>query len=197
MNRRSSHIRVVFGVTASPFLLNATVRHRLELHSEDHTELVSKVLRSIYVDDIVTSSHSEEQAYQLYTEAKSLLKTGAFNLRKFLTNSRSLQIKVDEEESVPCSNSAESMETFTQATLGGTLDLYNGEHKVLGVTWNISSDQIVFSMTELAERARNLEPTKRNVVSLIGRFYDPLGFLAPIVVNYKIFMQALCEARIG
>ena len=46
--------RVVFGVTASPFLLNATVRHHLELHSEAHGELVSRVLRSIYVDDIVT-----------------------------------------------------------------------------------------------------------------------------------------------
>ena len=59
--------RMVFGVTASPFLLNATVRHHLELHSEAHGELVSRVLRSIYVDDIVTDSHSEEQAYKLYT----------------------------------------------------------------------------------------------------------------------------------
>ena len=52
-------------------------------------------------------------------------------------------------------------------------------------------------MTELAEQARSLEPTKRNVVSVIGRFYDPLGFLAPIVVKYNIFMQALCEAKIS
>ena len=34
-------------------------------------------------------------------------------------------------------------------------------------------------------------------MSLIGRFYDPLGFLAPVVVKFKIFMQSLCEARIG
>ena len=72
--------RVVFGVSSSPFLLNATVRHHLELHSEMHGDLVSKVLRSIYVDDIVASSQSD---YRLYTGAKALLKTGAFNLRKF------------------------------------------------------------------------------------------------------------------
>ena len=42
-----------------------------------------------------------------------------------------------------------------------------------------------------------MEPTKRNVISLIGKFYDPLGFLAPIVVRYKVFMQALCKAKIG
>ncbi len=72
--------RVVFGVNASPFLLNATVRHHLELHADTHREIVSKVIRSIYVDDIVTGSQSEEQAYQLYSEAKTLLKTGSFPL---------------------------------------------------------------------------------------------------------------------
>jgi hypothetical protein len=55
-------------------------------------------------------------------------------------------------------------------------------------------DQIVFSLEELAEQARGLEPTKRSV---IGKFFDPLGFLAPIVVRYKVFMQALCAAKIG
>ena len=161
------------------------------------------MLRSIYVDDIVAGSHSENEAYKLYTGAKMLLKSGAFNLRKFLSNSGSLQTKIDEEESSIRSNTAElndSTETFTQATqatLGRTQVLHDSEHKVLGVTWNVSSDQIVFSLTELAEQAKNLEPTKRNVISLIGRFYDPLGFLAPIVVRYKIFMQALCEAKIS
>ena len=155
-------------------------------------------MRSTYIDDIVTGSHSEEEPYQLYTGAKTL-KSGAFNLRKFVTNSKSLQTKIDEEESTPHNHAAEpsNPETFTQATLGGTHGLRDSEHKVLGVTWNVSSDQIVFSLTELAEQAKKLEPTKRNVISLIGRFYDPLGFLAPIVVRYKIFMQALCEAKIG
>ena len=132
----------MFGVTASPFLLNATVRHHLELYSEAHRELVSRVLRSIYVDDIVTGSHSEEQAYKLYTGAKSLLKMGAFNLRKLLTNSRSLQTKIDEKESPSCSNLAESSdstETFTQATLGGTQRLHDREHKILGITHLIRS----------------------------------------------------------
>ena len=49
--------QVVFGVTARLLLLNATLRHHLELHSETHGELISKVLRSIYVDDTVTGSH--------------------------------------------------------------------------------------------------------------------------------------------
>lgn len=33
------------------------------------------------------------------------------------------------------------------------------------------------------------------MVSLIGKFYDPLEFLSPIIVKYEIFMQTLCEAK--
>ena len=122
--------RVVFGVTCSPFLLNATVRHHLELHSETHGDLVAKVLRSIYVHDVVTGSHSEEQAYRLYTEAKALLKKGAFNLCKFTTNSSSLQARVDIEESDHFSKSSTitgAAETFSQVTLGRTQGVCEGE----------------------------------------------------------------------
>ena len=157
-------------------------------------------MRSIYVDDLVTGSHSENKAYKLYNETKLLLKTGAFKLRKFLTNSQQLQTKVDEEESELRSNQSEPADctgTFGQVTLGRKQELHDDEHKVLGVTWNVSSDQFVFSLTELAKQAKNLEPTKRDVVSLIGHFHDPLGFLTPAVVKFKIFMQSISEARIG
>ena len=44
--------------------------------------------------------------------------------------------------------------------------------------------------------ADNLQPTKRNLVSLIGRFYDPLGFLAPITIKFKVLFQKLCQSRL-
>ena len=45
--------------------------------------------------------------------------------------------------------------------------------KVLGVTWKPSSDLLVFDPSHIFAEANNLQPTKRNLVSLIGRFYDP------------------------
>ena len=69
--------------------------------------------------------------------------------------------------------------------------------KVLGVTWQPSSDSLVFDPSHILAEANNLQPsTKRNLVSLIGRFYDPLGFLAPVTIRYKVLFQSLCQSRL-
>jgi hypothetical protein len=47
--------RVVFGVSASPFLLNATIKCHLEHHQNTHPDLVKRLVESTYVDDIVTA----------------------------------------------------------------------------------------------------------------------------------------------
>ena len=38
---------------------------------------------------------------------------------------------------------------------------------------------------------------KRNLVSLIGKFYDPLGFLTPITIKFKILFQKLCQIKLN
>ena len=58
--------RVVFGVSSNPFLLNATVHYHLESQAETHQELVEKIPRSIYVDDVVSGTPSEKEAYNVY-----------------------------------------------------------------------------------------------------------------------------------
>jgi hypothetical protein len=40
------------------------------------------------------------------------------------------------------------------------------------------------------------EPTKRRVTSIVGKFYDPLGYLSPLVIKFKIFFQELCEKKL-
>ena len=225
---------------------------------------MAKILNSMYVDDIVSGAETEEKAYTIYMRTKALLKSASFNLRKFASNSNSLQevVNLEEAQSYPeselqyttypdgqdlqsqlhsvshpeegnaqsqiqpvshleagvtqsqlqttsqperkdqqptCQSSPhpESFyadETFAQTTLGGQQKLLPGEQGILGVKWDITTDQFIFNFGELARSARGLKPTKR---SLVGSFYDPLGFLAPIVVKFKIFLQTLCKAKLG
>jgi hypothetical protein len=77
--------RVVFGVSSSPFLLNATIKYHLEQCLDSHPDLVPNLMESTYVDDIVTGANSEDEAFRLYSAAKDLFRLGGFNLRKFLT----------------------------------------------------------------------------------------------------------------
>ena len=41
--------RVVFGVSASPFLLNAMIKHHVEGFSSSHSELASKGAPTVYL----------------------------------------------------------------------------------------------------------------------------------------------------
>ena len=188
--------RVVFGVSSSPFLLNATIRHHLEQYREVQPRLVEKLSKAAYVDDIITGTDNEEEAHQLFTRSKEMLKEGGFNLRKFCSNSTLLQMKIDSQEVHDKSVPTQTDETYASSTLGSAQSARTGERKVLGVRWDLATDQLVMSLEDVASAASDLEPTKRAIVSLVGKMYDPLGLLSPIVVQLKIFIQELCEAKL-
>jgi hypothetical protein len=59
------------------------------------------------------------------------------------------------------------------------------------VRWDVQDDQLVFDLRSLAEIAKDHQSKKRNVVSLVGQIYDPLGYLSPVTVTFKILMQSL------
>ncbi len=80
--------RVMFGVSSSPFLLNATIDHHLKSFSFAKPELVKTLVQSIYVDNVIAGATDEDSALQLYQESKEILRKGGFNLRKFTTNVR-------------------------------------------------------------------------------------------------------------
>ena len=56
--------------------------------------LVERLLNSIYVDDVTYGANTEDEAYQLFTVSTRIFAEGGFNLRKFVTNSVSLQQKI-------------------------------------------------------------------------------------------------------
>ncbi len=69
-------------------------------------------------------------------------------------------------------------ETYVEATLGDSYPLGVEEQKVLGVRSRPSNDQFVF-----------------DIISIVGRFYDPLGFLAPVTIRFKYSFRSCVVAR--
>ena len=56
-------------------------------------------------------------------------------------------------------------------------------------------EQSVFDLGELAVLVKNMEPTKRHIVGIGCKFYDPLGFISPITIQFKVLFQDLCFSK--
>ena len=213
--------RVVFGVSSSPFLLNATIKHHIERYKEADPEFVEKFLRSIYVDDLSSGAPETNKGYELYLKSKLRLAEGGFNLRKFVSNSPELTNRIQCNESrnsgsdagtsskaaepksvqppraYPERNVVSEDKTYVKSMLGTIEEKNSSDPKVLGVRWNPMKDALIFDLTEIANFARDLEPTKRNGGGVAAKFYDPSGFLSPVGIEFKLFFQELCLIKIG
>ena len=176
-------------------MLNATLRHHLDKYESSHPVFTKKLERSLYVDDLVCPRGAG------ISDIRDSQRDFGFNLRKFHSNSTTLWAQVSSEaasESVSGETpaAADMEESYTASTLGIGQKLCSEEQKVLGIHWDTTSDRLLSNLEEIASTARDLIPTKRSIVSLVGRFYDPTGYLAPVVVQFKIFLRELCQTKI-
>eukprot|EP00795_Rhopilema_esculentum_P017366 gene17366-biopygen6317 len=134
--------RVVFGVNSSPFLLNAVLRHHIQMYSETDPEFVKKVTESFFVDDLVSGAGSVEQAYSLYERVRSRMKEGGFTVRKFKTNDTMLAELIEEKErECEKKDKGSGNETSVKEHVGLSQEI-GGKTKVLGIPWDTKTDTL-------------------------------------------------------
>ena len=172
--------RVMFGVSSSPFLLNATIKHHMETYCRADPHFVDKFLSSIYVDDLVTGSSDVESTYEFYKKSSQRLAVAGFRLRRFVTNSDELRhhIHLDESQFGDGGENvthAEEDQSYAKASLGCRTDEEQGANKILGIEWNVNRDSFRFNIGGVAAVMEGSEPTKGSVVSATAKFFDPLG----------------------
>ena len=154
------------------------------------------------MNDVSYGAEDDDSAFDLYLKSKRILAEGGFNLRKFVTNSTPLSHRIElSEQRINTSGESDSCKvveedkSYTKDILGGKQHS-EGEQKVLGIKWNFVQDELVFDLTEMAILMKGAEPTKRCIVGMATRFYDPLGFMSP-VIRIKMFFQELCMNKVG
>ena len=54
-------LRVVFGVTSSPFLLNGTIKHHLSKYLSYDQQFVERLLENFYADDVTSGTKTIKQ----------------------------------------------------------------------------------------------------------------------------------------
>ena len=184
--------RLVFGLRPSPSILGATLTHHLDAHRDSHAELVELTKKSLYVDDLLTGADNVQEGFELYQDSKELMAKGAFNLRKSNSNSNELlQLINNKEESVAQTKTEKSTslveeedESFIKSTVGPTRTA-DTLVKTLGVCRNTATDEISFDFTELIESANTMQATKRSLLQLTAKVFDPLGLLSPFTITMK------------
>ena len=63
---RKRFCQLVFGLSPSPFLLNATLHHHVKMYEDVDQDFMKEFLNSTYVDDLSSGSSSVEEAFQLF-----------------------------------------------------------------------------------------------------------------------------------
>ena len=68
---------------------------------------------------------------------------------------------------------------------------------VLGISWNSNTDNMNSVVGENLIHEDSGRYTKRRVLSLASSIYDPLGWVSPLTVRGKIFLQTLWKEKMG
>ena len=189
--------RVVFGVTSS-LILNATIRYHVNQYAAFDPEFVQEVLKSLYVDDYASASSTVSSTVQLCKKIKSRLDDEGFNMRKWESNSRDVLEKLqDDRQYQQPQPSSSQMTSVSEEDQGYDQSVFAQSResipKVLGQRWNNLSDELEFEFTRIVNAAETEIITKRIILSIATRFYDPVGLISPIALPFKLIFQELCQ----
>ena len=162
----------IFGTTSSPlcaeFCLKQTTLDYGKLYNPFISELVKE---NFYVDDCLVSVGTESHAVMVVRQLTSLLAKGEFRL----TNNKIVLATIPESEHF------KSLQK---------LDLSSPSNdRVLGIKWNFETD--IFSFSVNLPKSNLM--SRRGILSMISSIFDPLGFIAPVILSSKLLLPELCR----
>lgn len=162
--------RVPFGTGPSPFLLNATLKYHLEKIVEDQ-ELLELLLRSLYVDDVLTGGKTPEIVLWLRAELVKILGKAAMKLHGWNSNSAEVREALGVEDEPD--------------------DLV-----VLGMAYNRVTDDMGLNLEKILKNTGGAI-SKRELLRSTAQFFDPHGLFNPVLLLPKLLFQRVCSKKVG
>jgi len=125
-----------------------------------------------------TGGETKAECIELYQEITSILASAKLPLRKWCSNSSYVLGHIGKNVRDPLF----------------TLELGDEEMvKSLGLCWNPVLDEFRFNVIPTPARSKL---TKRTLLSDLNKVFDPIGFISPILVKGKIFLQQVWALKI-
>ncbi|XP_014216960.1 uncharacterized protein LOC106645583 [Copidosoma floridanum] len=163
-------VTVTYGTSSAPYLALKVIQQLAVDATESHPH-ASEILRhKLYVDDLFAGADTIEAAQECQDQRIQLLASAGMLLSKWATNdSRVLQ----------------GLASVSAKEISLKLDEVIS---TLGLKWLPNLDVFTFTTKPVSG---NGEDTKRSILSVIARLFNPLGWLAPTMVIAKIILQDL------
>ena len=144
-------------------------------------ETVKTVHRNFYIDDLLKSVKTAEDAKKLCEQLTLMLASGRFHLTKWIYNNHEVL------DAIPLSEMASKLRKLSLDI--ETLPI----ERALGLEWNVEGDCFQFNISQ-----KDKPHTRRGILSsMVSSIFDPLGFVAPFVLSTKIIPQRLCKKGLG
>lgn len=171
-------LTVTYGTASAPYLAMRVLRQLGEDEGANFPAAVPIIKEAIYVDDVLFGADEVETLRATRDQLNGIMNRGGFHLRKWAANDDALLTDIPSEE---------------HETAVGHALLDDDAIKVLGITWFPREDVFRHRVTLTDTTAK----TKRAVLSFIAKLYDPLGWVAPVIITAKILIQELWLHKIG
>lgn len=157
---------VTYGMASSPYLACRTLI-QCAIDNETEWPVAAQVVQiHFYMDDLLTSVEDERRAVNLKGEVIALLKNERFGLAKWCSNCKEIANNCAKDKNV---NEQDST-------------------SLLGVWWNPREDEFRF---KVQNRSQPEVLTKRIITSEAARIFEPQGYVAPVTMRAKLFIQEL------
>ncbi|XP_063994272.1 uncharacterized protein LOC135171574 [Diachasmimorpha longicaudata] len=166
---------VTYGLNCSPWLSLRVLQQLAEDEGHRYPAAVEPLTKGRYVDDIYGGADTVHRLKEIAWQLQGLCEAGGFPLQKWSTN---------------CPTALEDLGLSTNSS---PIQFEESITKVLGLCWHQSSDTFRYKSKEFTSQTF----TKRSVLSEIAQLFDPLGFLAPVVVRGKMIIQDLWRLKIN
>ncbi|XP_054259735.1 uncharacterized protein LOC128984441 [Macrosteles quadrilineatus] len=175
---------MIFGSTCSPstalYVVNSNAKRFLQIYPE-----ASKaILCSEYMDDLLDSTDTEEEARIRIQQITEIHKSGGFKICNWLSNSKEILLEIPEDLKT---NSTKQLQPESRLPT----------ERILGMWWYAETDH--FSFHRNAEKVQLVEtryPTKREVLRGAMSIFDPLGLVVPTTIKGRMLVQDIWRTNI-
>ena len=164
---------VNMGDRPSATIAQVALRKSAERFTYEYPEDSNLIVKNAYMDDIPSSTNSEDDAVRLRREIDLILSSTGFSIKEWICSGQ------DTPQVVSLRLEAQQQDDIEQS------------EGVLGISWIPKRDMVKLGVGAVIPG----QTTKRMILSAASKLFDPLGLIAPFTVKMKILLRRIWALR--